>query len=564
MGSQVGHRASSGRPGPRKDIRDRCLNASRSGGGGEYPAGMAAQVLDGEVARHWFRLAADALALARSAIDGLNVFPVPDADTGTNLHRTMTCAADAVAGLPPRAAQAEIWRAAATAAMRGACGNSGIIVSELLRGLADVCGPASPCDGRVLARALGNAAALARAAVQRPAEGTVLTVADAAARAVSEPAGEAISLAEVTHLAAVAARLALAQTTGKLEMLAACGVVDAGAAGLCVLLDALCAAVGGTAPGGYAVPEPAGQRASGRDGPLSPAQAAAAALTAAALTAVGQPATGSYEVTFLLQAAVPQVRELRERLDRLGDCLVVSGGEPQWHVHVHVPDAGAVIEAGLLAGRPTRVTVTCLHGHRAQGPGQASAGRQPVTGHRVVTTAEGAGLIRLLREAGAVVLDGQEEAAADRAAAPAIRLTLGKPIGGAPQDQPVVQVGSPVQALAALAVHDPGRPMAQDAASMRRAAAGMRYASVTAGIAVVGAVGGDILARGTDQGAVALAVIERLLAPGAELVTLLSGAGADPGLADLAAARASQILPAAEITCYEGGMASAVLLMGAE
>ncbi len=103
---------------------------------------MAAQVLDGEVARHWFRLAADALALARSAIDGLNVFPVPDADTGTNLHRTMTCAADAVAGLPPRAAQAEIWRAAATAAMRGACGNSGIIVSELLRGLADVCGPA--------------------------------------------------------------------------------------------------------------------------------------------------------------------------------------------------------------------------------------------------------------------------------------------------------------------------------------------------------------------------------------------------------------------------------------
>ncbi len=354
MGSQVGHRASSGRPGPRKDIRDRCLNASRSGGGGEYPAGMAAQVLDGDVARHWFRLAADALALARSAIDGLNVFPVPDADTGTNLHRTMTCAAEAVARLPPRAAQAEIWRAAATAAMRGACGNSGIIVSELLRGLADVCGPASPCDGRVLARALGNAAALARAAVQRPAEGTVLTVADAAARAVSEPAGEAASLAEVTHLAAVAARLALAQTTGKLEMLAACGVVDAGAAGLCVLLDALCAAVGGTAPGGYAVPEPAGQRASGRDGPLSPAQAAAAALTAS-----GQPATASYEVTFLLQAAVPQVRELRERLDRLGDCLVVSGGEPHWHVHVHVPDAGAVIEAGLLAGRPTRITVGC-------------------------------------------------------------------------------------------------------------------------------------------------------------------------------------------------------------
>src|ERR1022692_119637 len=150
-----------------------------------YPAGMAAaaavEVMDGEVVRRWLSLAADALGRARAAIDALNVFPVPDADTGTNLYRTVVCAVQALAELPPEADASQVWRAASSGALLGACGNSGIIVSQLLRGLADTCGPASPCDGTVVALALLNAAALARAAVHRPIEGTVLTVADAAA-----------------------------------------------------------------------------------------------------------------------------------------------------------------------------------------------------------------------------------------------------------------------------------------------------------------------------------------------------------------------------------------------
>ena len=100
---------------------------------------MAAEVLDGEAVRRWCRLSVDALAQARSAIDALNVFPVPDADTGTNLHLTLMSAAGAVEALPPGAESAEIWHAVARGALLGACGNSGIIVSQLLRGLADVC-----------------------------------------------------------------------------------------------------------------------------------------------------------------------------------------------------------------------------------------------------------------------------------------------------------------------------------------------------------------------------------------------------------------------------------------
>src|ERR1039457_2112700 len=140
---------------------------------GTYPASMTAlEVLDGAAVRRWYRLAADALAQTRAALDALNVFPVPGTDTGTNLHLTLISAAEAVEALPETASQAQIWRAAAPGAMVGACGNSGIIVSQLLRGLSDVCAAADPCDGQVVADALAHAAVIARAAVSRPVEGT--------------------------------------------------------------------------------------------------------------------------------------------------------------------------------------------------------------------------------------------------------------------------------------------------------------------------------------------------------------------------------------------------------
>src|SRR5215467_15220357 len=195
----------------------------------------AVEVIDGAVVRSWLSLAADALDRARAAIDLLNVFPVADSDTGTNLHRTISSAAEAVIAVPAQASAAEVWHAAATAALVGACGNSGIIVSQMVRGLADTCGRASPCDGPVMAAALAKAATLARQAVQRPLEGTVLSVADAAARA----AERATRLPEVAGAAAAGARRALVRTRHQIDVLADYGVVDAGGAGLCVLLDAL-------------------------------------------------------------------------------------------------------------------------------------------------------------------------------------------------------------------------------------------------------------------------------------------------------------------------------------
>ena len=513
--------------------------------------------MDGEVVRLWFRLAADALGRARTAIDMLNVFPVPDSDTGTNLHRTISSAADAVAGLPAQASAAEIWQAAATAALLGACGNSGIIVSQLLRGLADTCGPASPCDGAVMASALASAAALARAAVLRPVEGTVLTVADAAADA----AARATGLPEVSRAAALGARQALAGTTRQLGVLAASGVVDAGGAGLCVLLDALNAAISGTHLRACEVPAPAHARRSLRADQAGPAGA-----------------TPEYEVTFVIEAAEPAIAGLRVQLGRFGNSVVVSGREPLWHVHVHVADAGAVIEASLAVGRPSKITITYLNAAPSVTVASGSAsvgGVAPPDGLLVIT--DGTGLRGMLTAAGATVVAGDAQscqAELDVIAAAGARATLitlaGSPARRWPAGWPVIEVDSPVQSLAAVAVHDARNDRSADLAAMRRAVAGVRSASLAAaepGAAqerFTGWIAGRQVAAGGDQVSVAVRLADFLRADGPEMITLLTGQDADPGLSAAVAARFAAAAPAVEIVCYDGGMTSAVLVIGAE
>jgi DAK2 domain fusion protein YloV len=521
---------------------------------------MAAEVLDGATVRRWCRLSVDALARARSAIDALNVFPVPDADTGTNLHLTLMAAAEAVEPLPPAAGPAEVWPALARGALLGACGNSGIIVSQLLRGLADVCAAEPRCDGAVLARALTHAAAAARAAVSRPAEGTVLTAADAAARAAERAVGtvgavDTGGLAAAVTAAAGAAREALAGTREQLDVLAARGVVDAGAAGLCVVLDALAVVVTGDRPGAFEVPAP------------RPAPAAAAGAPAPA-----EPASSGYEVTYLLEAPAGPVGELRERLDSLGDSLVIVGGDGLWNVHVHVADAGAAIEEGLRAGRPRRITVTWLGPAAASGRGVVAvadsdgpAALLRAAGAHVLRQRDGTGpavpaLIETIRQAGAHVavipnadrVAGLARAAADRLGDEGIEVS-------------VIPARSALQGIAAVAVHDPGRSFQADVAAMSRAAAGMRYGSVTGpgqdgGFA--GRDGEEVTVTGADPGDVAAALAAALLSGGGELVTLMEGAGAEAGLARRVADQISRASPGLEIVCYDGGPAP--LLIGVE
>ena len=564
----------------------------------------ALEVLDGMAVRRWFLLAADALAQTRSAIDALNVFPVPDSDTGTNLHLTLLSAADAVQALAPEAGAAEVWPAAARGALLGACGNSGIIVSQLLRGLAEVCAPAPRCDGAVLARALAHAAAMGRAAVRRPAEGTVLTVADAAARAA---AGSCATLTAAVEAAAAGARDALARTQGQLDVLAASGVVDAGAAGLCVLLDALTAAVTGSIPGAYAVPSAAARHAAPEQATGSPGPSAGLGVSAGQGAAAGpgvsagHGASAGYEVTYLLAAPAEAIAGLRDRLDGLGDSLVIVGGDELWNVHVHVTDAGAAIEAGLRAGQPRRITVTFL-------------GTAPQAGRRVVAVAEGDGLAALLRGAGALVVRYDS---GDRPTPPALIAAIrqaGTPVAVIPNgpqvaavaaaaaahlgdeglEVSVIPVRAPVQSLAAMAVHDPQRAFGADVAAMTAAVAAMRHGRVEAGGPgrVLGFAGDDLAVTGDRPGEVAIALADLMLAAGGELVTLIEGTAMDgevtaidgedkagdqaegsirsaPGgaaesLAELVAGHLRATSPTIETVCYGGGPARLPLLIGVE
>jgi dihydroxyacetone kinase-like predicted kinase len=199
---------------------------------------------DAAAVRRWAALGLDGLRRHQREIDDLNVYPVPDGDTGTNLVLTVAAAAEALTS--PATEVGQELRALARGALLGARGNSGVILSQLLRGLADALVAVPAAHGRAFATALATAAAAAYRAVASPVEGTILSVAQAAADAAG--AAESDDLARVVGAAAAAAREALARTPEQLPALARAGVVDAGGFGLCVLLDALAEVVTGTAP----------------------------------------------------------------------------------------------------------------------------------------------------------------------------------------------------------------------------------------------------------------------------------------------------------------------------
>ncbi|GAA4068346.1 DAK2 domain-containing protein [Actinomadura miaoliensis] len=530
------------------------------------------EVLDAAAVRRWSRLAADALGRTRGEIDSLNVFPVPDGDTGTNLHLTVLAAAEAAERAD--ADVAGVWRALAQGALLGARGNSGVILSQVFRGLAEILGPggASPDPVR-FGEALEYAAVLARNAVAHPVEGTILSVLDAASSATGDGAtGDdgTGGLAGAARAAAAGARQALRRTTAQLDVLARSGVVDAGGAGLCVVLDALAAVLTDEYPERYEVPArtgvpPAGER---------PAR---------------QEAAPGYEVMYLLDAPDETVPDLREDLDRLGDSLVVVGGDGLWNVHVHVDDAGAAIEAGLRAGRPHRIRVTYLHAE--EHPQAPCAGRAVVAvtaadglaelfescGARVVRRAPGAAP-PLAVLADAIIAAGDEvavlpnepevlalaEAAAERARDSGVRIA-------------VVPTRASVQCLAALAVHDPLRRFHDDVIAMTRAAGATRFGhlEVAAGEAmtsvglcqpgdVLGLIEGDVAMIGADLADVARQVLDRMLSGGGELVTLIAGAHAPAGLAAALEDHLREHRPDVEVVVYDGRQERYPLLVGVE
>ncbi|MGI8491167.1 MAG: DAK2 domain-containing protein [Acidimicrobiales bacterium] len=280
----------------------------------------------------------DALRSHQAAINRLNVYPVPDGDTGTNMALTLESVVSALEGHRDDGMEA-VTAALGHGSLMGARGNSGVILSQILRGLASVIGRSGRLDGAVLAQALTQASLEAYAAVQKPVEGTILTVARAAAEAATAAAGG--SLVEVLEAARACAAEALERTPELLAVLQAAGVVDAGGAGLILLFDAFLHVADGR-------PMPSPPEGDDR---LPAGLGAGDAREAEGLR---------YEVMYLLEAPDETIPAFRDVWAGIGDSIVVVGGDGLWNCHIHTGDIGPAVEAALEAGRPRDIRVTDL------------------------------------------------------------------------------------------------------------------------------------------------------------------------------------------------------------
>lgn len=561
------------------------------------PLSPALTELDAGGFLRWAALARSSFAARRAEVDSLNVFPVPDGDTGTNLYLTLDAALDATrvalagtdrSGQSGLAGLSDMCREMSRAMLLTARGNSGVILSQLFRGFAEhvLDSGATDLDGAGLAGALARADRLAWRAVTEPKEGTILSVSRATAEALGAlvAADVGVSLESVVDAAAQAAEAALERTPAQLPVLARAGVVDAGGAGYVLLLEALQRVV--TGHGGHTADDPMHRRAAWSRPATPPGRIPTPAEHP------DDDRTGpAYEVMYLLtDTDEARVEALRARLAALGDSLLVVGAEGMWNVHVHVDDPGAAIEAGIEAGRPHRIVVTHFGDQIARALDPDRLG--------VVACAAGEGLAEVFRAAGAtVVMSGPGRRASAGQLLEAVKASgagqvlvlpndtdtemAAQAAAGAAGEQGqqvrVVRSRTAVQGVAALAVFDPQASLEANADAMAHAASATRHGAVTiarkealtsAGVChvgdVLGVVDGDFAIIGSDLAEVAGRVVERLLGADGELLTVVSGDGAPDDLAQTVVAAARIRRRELEVTVIRGLQPLYPLLLGVE
>jgi DAK2 domain fusion protein YloV len=543
------------------------------------------RALDASALRDWAHTSVGDLITHIDEINRLNVFPVADADTGVNMLFTMR---SALAEANTEAKSDDVVKTAAAlsaGALNGARGNSGVILSQILRGVADVTACASAESGEQL-RAID--AALLGAALQRgvdlviasmggrEVEGTIVSVLKAAGEAVAQVADAGLSQAVVA--ASEAAVVALDKTPEQLDVLGDAGVVDAGGRGLLVLLDALRSTITGQAPS-RAVYEPA------------PRQHPPEIFT--------HPPAPQFEVMYLLGGCdADGADQLRERLDELGESVAIatSGVVGGYSVHVHTDDAGAAIEAGLAWGNPRRIQISLLtSGTGGLPPGSWTRERA------VLAVVDGDGAAELFGDEGACVLRLAEDpstvitaqqllrAVVDTGAAQVMVLPNGYVLAeelvagctaaiGWGIDVVPLPTGSMVQGLAALAVHDPGRQAVNDGYTMARAAGGARHGAVRVATETaltwagpcepgngLGVAGDEVLIVAPDVASAATGLIDLLLGAGGELITVLIGDGIDADAVESALQdHVHDRHPGIELAMYRTGHRGDALLVGVE
>ncbi len=522
--------------------------------------------LNTEALRNTVRTYRDAVHAHAEALNRLNVYPVPDGDTGTNMARTLdavitemeTVAADDLAAT---------CDAISHGSLMGARGNSGVILSQILRGFASTLKDQADALGATFAEALQSAAVGAYEAVLKPVEGTILTVCRESADAARKAADDGGSLVDVVRAARDAGRVSLANTPELLPVLKDAGVVDAGGAGFLLMLDAAMHVVAGDP-----LPEPEPD-----DGTQGAVGAAFDAVASRASDVVGvlDVSEQRYEVMYFLDLADERIDDFKNGWGAIGDSIVVVGGDGIWNCHVHTNDIGAAIEVALdLDGRPKQIRVSDLfeevdeeHAKReAELTGEsgalqtrAGAGLPPVT-TAVVAVCSGEGLVELFAQLGVqgVVTGGQTMNPSTSELLDTVGHVNADHVVILPNNKNIIPVAEQVnaltektvvvvptrsmpEALAALVVYDPEAQADENAAEMLAASASVVTGEITQAIRDttteagditkgdwIGLVRGDgIVSIGENAATAAFGLLDEIVGDTAELVSVITGSDAD-------------------------------------
>ncbi|HEX3839414.1 MAG TPA: DAK2 domain-containing protein [Acidimicrobiales bacterium] len=504
----------------------------------------------------------DALRSHQDVINRLNVYPVPDGDTGTNMALTVESVVAELEKLkdPDMALTS---KAISHGSLMGARGNSGVILSQLLRGIVDGLNESGLVPGpKDLARALTVADELARSAVMRPVEGTILTVARAAAEGARAAADAGKALIDVVGASRTAAAEALARTPELLPILAQAGVVDAGGAGYLLLLDAILTVVDGRP-----LPQPPELPDESLGGPGEPSPMAEA-VAASHDGGDGDISGLRYEVMYLLEAPDDTIPSFKEVWAGIGDSIVVVGGDGLWNCHIHTDNIGAAVEAALDAGRPRNIRITDLleqveeerwvregGGTAGSGAPETPPGSPPTTG--VVAVSTGVGIGRIFRSLGVhqVIPGGQSMNPSTAEILQAVEQQRADEVIILPNNKNIRPVAERVDALtdkivrvvptnniaegfAALLAYDPEAHVDINARDMETSARNVVAGEITQAVrdsdSEVGPVStGDWLglsrqgieAVSNSVSEVSRALLDKLVTDDHELVTLIEGEG---------------------------------------
>jgi len=536
----------------------------------------------------------DTVKAHAAGINRLNVYPVPDGDTGTNMARTLEAVVAEMETAPSD--MAPTCEAISHGSLMGARGNSGVILSQIMRGIAATLKSKAEGSAATIAEALEAASRGAYQAVLRPIEGTILTVVRESAEAARAASDRGASLRDVLVAARDGGRSALAHTPDLLPVLKDAGVVDAGGAGFLLLLDSALHVVDGVP-----LPEP--------DDEAGPDAAAVAAVAQRSSGVAGELDVSEqrYEVMYLCDLADEHIDAFKQGWGEIGDSIVVVGGDGLWNCHVHTNDIGAAIEVALdLDGRPKQIRVTDLfeevaaeHAEReaAMHTDPSAAPDRPAVTTAVVAVSSGAGISRLFEELGvqAIVTGGQTLNPSTAELLAAVDAVNAEQVVVLPNNKNIVPVAEQLdgltartvrvvptvsmpEGLAALMAYDPEADAPTNTRVMRQGADAVRSGEVTRAVRStttpagpvaegdwMGIVRGDgIVAVAPDQLDAVTGLLDHLLGKGGELITIVTGVEADESVTAAIESWLADRYAGVETEVHTGGQPLYPYLFGVE